>query len=186
MQSLVALCLFSMASELQDIAPDSGQRTLFDFNKGSEAWRVVNDSVMGGVSTSRMQMSEDGATFAGTLSLANNGGFASVRSRSIEAADGNYTHIRLRVCGDGRVYQLRARSVDGSDGVSYKATFNTEPGKWIDVEVAIDEMVATHRGRVLRNRPGLTWDMVDGIGILIADKREGDFSLTIDWIKAAR
>ena len=44
-------------------------------------WTSVNDVVMGGVSDSLMQVSEDGTgVFAGHLSLENNGGFASVRA----------------------------------------------------------------------------------------------------------
>ena len=44
-------------------------------------WFVVNDDVMGGVSSSTMQVTQEGTgVFAGRLSLANNGGFASVRT----------------------------------------------------------------------------------------------------------
>ena len=44
-----------------------------------QAWRAVNDSVMGGVSMGRMVKAEDTLRFDGELSLENNGGFASVR-----------------------------------------------------------------------------------------------------------
>ena len=45
-------------------------------------WGAVNDGVMGGLSRSRMVPPEnDTAVFEGDVSLENNGGFASVRSR---------------------------------------------------------------------------------------------------------
>ena len=45
-------------------------------------WGVVNDSVMGGISTSRFQQTDDGTLiFAGQLSMENNGGFVSLRNR---------------------------------------------------------------------------------------------------------
>ena len=45
-------------------------------------WFVVNDGVMGGVSSNRIRpASDDAAIFEGHLSLENNGGFASVRAR---------------------------------------------------------------------------------------------------------
>ena len=41
--------------------------------------RVVNDGVMGGVSQSRLRADPEGMFFEGVVSLANNGGFASMR-----------------------------------------------------------------------------------------------------------
>ncbi|MBM4058506.1 MAG: hypothetical protein FJ275_09770, partial [Planctomycetes bacterium] len=58
-----------------------GPRTLLDF-PGPEAarqWQAVNDGVMGGVSDGRFRITDEGTLqFFGTLSLENNGGFASV------------------------------------------------------------------------------------------------------------
>ena len=61
----------------------ASERILFDFqaSTNSSAWQIVNDEVMGGVSTSRFQiLTNGGAVFSGVGSLENNGGFASVRS----------------------------------------------------------------------------------------------------------
>ena len=49
--------------------------------KPPRQWRTTNDGVMGGRSDGRFKINEDkNMEFFGTLSLANNGGFASVRS----------------------------------------------------------------------------------------------------------
>jgi hypothetical protein len=59
----------------------ASDKTLFDFQSATNAaWRVVNDNVMGGVSTSRFEATNGVALFRGDVSLENNGGFASVRS----------------------------------------------------------------------------------------------------------
>ncbi len=51
-------------------------------NIGIENWSIVNDDVMGGVSTSYLSLSnEKNLIFSGYLSLENNGGFASSRLR---------------------------------------------------------------------------------------------------------
>ena len=43
-------------------------------------WRIVNDGVMGGISKSSLLLNSSGqGKFAGHVSLANNGGFASVQ-----------------------------------------------------------------------------------------------------------
>ncbi len=66
-------------------------------------WQAVNDGVMGGVSDGRFRITDrQTLEFYGTLSLENNGGFASVRSRpralGLQAGD----TLVARVRGDGR------------------------------------------------------------------------------------
>jgi hypothetical protein len=51
--------------------------TSLDLN--SKPWRAINDGVMGGVSLGEIVAIDNGLRFQGTLSLENNGGFASVR-----------------------------------------------------------------------------------------------------------
>ena len=47
---------------------------------GMDNWAIVNDDVMGGVSTSNLSLNDQkNLIFNGNLSLANNGGFASSR-----------------------------------------------------------------------------------------------------------
>ena len=47
---------------------------------GIKNWSKVNDDVMGGISTSKIRINNDGNIFfSGVLSLKNNGGFASIR-----------------------------------------------------------------------------------------------------------
>ena len=49
-----------------------------DQNIGLKGWSIVNDDVMGGVSTSYISLNEEkNLSFKGYLSLENSGGFAS-------------------------------------------------------------------------------------------------------------
>lgn len=67
-------------------AHTSSDKILFDFTStnNSPAWQIVNDNVMGGVSTSRFEvLTNGGAAFSGVVSLENNGGFAPVRSSPV-------------------------------------------------------------------------------------------------------
>jgi hypothetical protein len=61
----------------------SSQKLITDFQSADERknWRIVNDVVMGGISKSEFVILDNAiAVFRGTLSLENNGGFASVRT----------------------------------------------------------------------------------------------------------
>ena len=87
--------------------------SIFSFDREIEAdyWMIVNDSVMGGISQSQFTLTENGAArFEGTLSLANNGGFASVRTYPIDYKLADYDGVKIRFKGDGRQYKLRLRT----------------------------------------------------------------------------
>jgi hypothetical protein len=150
-------------------------------------WRVVNDGVMGGVSSSTMTTTESGTgMFSGSLSLENNGGFASVRSDLAQPDLSPYAGLVLRVRGDGRRYQVRLRTDPRFDGIAYRAEFDTEPDTWITVVLPFDTFVPTFRGYVPRNAPPLDPSAIRQFGFLIGDRREGQFRLEVERVLAVR
>jgi hypothetical protein len=99
-------------------------RHLFDFQaaESTAGWSAIDDAVMGGVSASRLHHDPAGhAVFEGVVSLDNNGGFASVRSRRGELGTPGAVSYVLEVRGDGKRYKLNLRTDDAFDGVSYQA-----------------------------------------------------------------
>ena len=65
------------------VMADDRLKPLFDFAEAVAAkdWQTVNDGVMGGVSDGKFKITDAKTMeFFGNLSLANNGGFASVRT----------------------------------------------------------------------------------------------------------
>jgi NADH dehydrogenase [ubiquinone] 1 alpha subcomplex assembly factor 1 len=168
---------------------EAAKKTLIDFSRTNEKqnWRIVNDVVMSGVSQSEIIITDDStAIFQGMLSLENNGGFASVRTNPTDYQLTGYAIITARVRGDGRTYQLRLRTDDRFDGISYQSEFQTVDGEWIAVELPFGEFVATFHGRRVPDAPVLDPGKIRQIGFLIADKKEGPFRLEIDWIKSIR
>lgn len=155
----------------------------FDSDESDDRWMIVNDGVMGGLSRSRIYLTESNtAVFEGEVSLANHGGFASVRSRPEPMPTGGTSQIAVRVRGDGREYQLRIRTEDAFDGVAYRCAFKTRAGEWMTVDAAYGDFVPTFRGRVLRDVPPIDAGAIRQLGFLIADKEEGPFRLEVDWI----
>lgn len=155
-----------------------------DFNSPEEPrrWVRVNDSVMGGISQSTIQFSDGIAFFTGHLSLENNGGFASVRRVGGLDLVSNKGKLLLTVKGDGRQYQLRLRINAGLDGVAYVARFNSS-ADWQTFEFGESDFVPQFRGRNVHGAPDLSFIHVEQIGIMISDKRQGNFSLAISEIK---
>ena len=183
---IAALALTSLAITMK--ADTETNKSLFDFKAvtHSPTWEVVNDDVMGGVSTSQFEvLTNGGAVFSGTVRFENNGGFASVRSSPVGENLAGLTAFVLRVRGDGRRYKFSVRTGTGFDTPLYQCSLTTKPGEWTEHRLPLKQFVPTFRGRVLSGEPPLDPAKVTSVGFLISDKQAGPFRLEIDWIKSA-
>lgn len=146
-------------------------------------WEIVNDTVMGGVSESAITRTERGTwLFTGDVSLANNGGFASVQAH-IDAIDlSAFSGLRLRVRGDGNRYGLNLRS-PGMVRVSYRKKFATVAGHWTEIDVPFAQLEPVSFGNRVSDAPPLDFADIQMVGVIITDKQEGNFALEIGWIR---
>ena len=144
------------------------------------AWRIVNDGVMGGESSSRASRAGDALRFAGEISLANNGGFASMR-RPFDAAlfGRDAAGFVVEARGDGNRYRLRVYTRDAGSGgeqwFAYHAGFDTHAGETTQTELRWPQFAASFRGRAVTDAPPIVFTGVIGIGVMItkADHRDG-------------
>ncbi len=181
------LTVFLMILGSTLMAADEG-RVLFDFTgpEATKAWVNVNDGVMGGVSDGRFKIIDNKTMeFFGTLSLENNGGFASVRARPTEVNLKNNDSIVARVRGDGREYTFNLYVPPDSGRYSFRKSFETKKDEWIEIRFPVDKFVATWRGRVFPDQK-LDPSKVNSVGFLLGDKKAGPFKLEVEWIKVER
>jgi len=166
----------------------ANEKVIFDFTTATDTagWQIVNDDVMGGVSRSSFQFTNGMAVFQGELSLANNGGFASVRSLPAQHDLARADAFVVRVRGDGRSYKFTVRTEPGFDSALYQASFKTRRGEWGEHHLPLKQFVPTFRGRVLIGEPPLDPAKVASVGFLISEKQQGPFRLEVAWIKATR
>lgn len=164
-------------------------RVLFRYDKPvfiRPSWQTVNDGVMGGHSDGHFKINNDKKMeFFGTLSLENNGGFASVRTRHRNLALQNGDVIVTRVKGDGREYKFNVYDQPNLGGFSYRQSFKTKKDEWIEVELPVNKFVATWRGRVFPNQK-LDPSNATGLGFLLGDKKAGPFKLEVEWVKVRK
>ena len=131
-------------------------KVLFDFTGADAAkeWQTVNDGVMGGVSEGKFKITDTKTLeFFGTLSLENNGGFASVRTKAKKLGLEKGDTLVAKVRGDGREYSLNLYVPRPLIAFSYRATVQTKKDEWIEVKVPLDKFEATSFGRPVRT-PG--------------------------------
>lgn len=143
--------LAALVSLLQQATPIT-EATLADLRHPTpalkELWGALDDVVMGGVSASQVQWQE-GLRFTGTVSTANSGGFASIRTRNVDPPinlaqwQGTVLHLK----GDGQRYKWILRDSPGWDSLAYSRSFDTTAAVPMTVRTPFRDMVATFRAR---------------------------------------
>lgn len=156
---------------------------MFDFDRHSDLsnWFILNDDVMGGKSAGKFFINSSGnGQFEGLISLDNYGGFSSVRYRFDAMQINEHKQIVLKIKGDGKNYQLRLKN-KANDYYSYIYEFATTED-WIEVEIPLEEMYPSFRGRKL-NMANFDHSDIEELGILIGNKKAEYFKLEIDKIE---
>ncbi|MCV7020639.1 CIA30 family protein [Mycolicibacterium aichiense] len=150
-------------------------------------WTTVNDPVMGGRSTSKVAYADGGLVFSGTISLENNGGFASARSPEdpdIGRRAAGAMSIRVSAVGDGKTYVLRV----GAAGQpwSYIQRFPTEAGvpRTYELPVAAFQPVGMRMDPAPQAPAALDPSIITEVSVFILDKQQGPFAITITGIDA--
>jgi hypothetical protein len=109
-------------------------------------WRVVSDTVMGGVSSGKLIPTETEGRhclrLTGDVSLENNGGFIQASldlfsSGLLDASD--YSGIEIEIYGNGEVYNLHLRTADTRIvWQSYRTSFHALP-HWQTLRLRFDD-----------------------------------------------
>ncbi|QDL10846.1 NADH:ubiquinone oxidoreductase [Brasilonema octagenarum UFV-E1] len=180
--------------------PKAGEKLFFDFTKPStelkNIWGAVDDVVMGGVSQSQIQLVEQTALFAGNVSTANSGGFASVRTKNFAPPFNlsGYEGVELRLKGDGKRYKFLMRTEAQWDGVAYSYSFNTEANTWMNVRIPFAQMIAVFRAKTVKDSPQIDQSKICSFQLMLSKFEydgelnpqfsPGGFALEVESMKA--
>lgn len=157
--------------------------SLFEFDRDADvAWTVMNDGVMGGRSAGFVAVADGSLRFTGTL-VTQGGGFTSVRARR-DADLGGMTGIELRVRGSGRQFEVEVDDGYRTYGrnVSRRAPFPTST-EWTVVRIPFTALRSTIFGQRV-DAPAINAARIRGLGIFLADGKDGAFRLDVDYIRA--
>lgn len=165
-------------------------------------WGALDDVVMGGVSQSTFQIDLTGGenggptgVFKGVVTTANNGGFASIRTKNFSEPEdlSAYDGLELRLKGDGRRYKLVIRTSRDWDTVGYTVIFDTVEG-WQSVRLPFSSLRPIFRARTVIDAPPfdpsqiislqLMFSKFESDGKLNPTFKEGPFELPISCIRA--
>jgi monofunctional biosynthetic peptidoglycan transglycosylase len=170
--------IFDVAAVSPELVADAG------------AWRIANDTVMGGISSSRVERRGEALRFSGEVRLEHNGGFASMRRPFAAAAvGGDAAGFAVQARGDGNRYRLRVYTRDpvhgGEQRFAYSAVFETRAGEVTSTELRWPQFAASFRGRAVADAPPIVFADVIGIGVMItrADHRQGRGPFALELLR---
>ena len=118
---------------------------------GPLQWGSLDDVVMGGASSSAVVPIASQLEWSGTVTTANNGGFAGVRTRLISPPLdlSGATGLRLKLKGgDGMRFKFLLRDDEDWNGVGWCASFDTSKAG-TDVKIPFASLVPTQYARTL-------------------------------------
>ena len=141
-------------------------------------WEIINDNVMGGVSSGKFKIENEQIIFFGKLSSKFNGGFASIRMRDRIQLN-SCEKINLKVTGDGNTYQIRIKD-DTSNYYSYAQEFETN-GLEEEIILSFSEFKPVFRGNYL-STGNFDKKLISELTFMIVSKKEPDFKLQISEI----
>ena len=168
----------------KEVKMTENERIVINFDKSDDSndWIVINDVVMGGVSDSSFQFTKGGTgLFSGTVSLENNGGFASANMSPSQFDLSDSDGIRFRIKGDGKMYKISLKNDGRFNGFSYRVEFNTKNDEWLTIDAPFDSIITMLMGQKT-SAPPIDKANILTFGCLISDKQVGPFRLEIDWI----
>lgn len=161
------------------------ENTLLNYSvmKSNDKWRIVNDGVMGGLSSSSVSVNDDKIIFTGNVSLENNGGFASLRSPVKNYNFENFSGIEIKIKGGGKRYSISMKETSYFTGYFYTTTFETKKDEWMVVQLTFNQFKLYYYGREKNSNDKIPLNNIKEISLLIGDKQEGRFQSSIDYIK---
>jgi NADH dehydrogenase [ubiquinone] 1 alpha subcomplex assembly factor 1 len=163
-------------------------KLLFDFTdpRAASAWHAIDDRVMGGASRSALRYDPAGhAVFEGSVSLERNGGFASVRCRPADHGLPGAEVCLIELRGDPRQFKLSLLTDDGFDSLTHQSSFTPTGVDWQTVHLPLSGFRASFRGREVPGAPPLDPARIRQVGLMIAARQAGAFSLQVRRIELA-
>lgn len=156
----------------------------FGKKKDGKKWQVVNDGVMGGLSQSTISFDKNSLIFKGNVSLENNGGFASMRAPWGEYDFSKYETMTMRFKGTARKFAITMQTEEPFYLPNYKYFFTPNPDEWQTVEMKLTDFETHQMGRPTGdNISEEKLAEVIRYGVILYDKKAGDFELEIDYIE---
>jgi hypothetical protein len=148
-------------------------------------WYVISDNVMGGVTTSKLEYTENSMVLSGSLSLKNYGGFSSVKTRFNNYDLSAFKGLKIRYRSSYPKFAFTLENSKYWTYPYYKGHLpDSKPNVWTETTLYFKDFKEYQIGELTGNM--LDQDQLNNmvrLGIMTTDKNEGPFSIEVDYIE---
>ncbi|MBU3678206.1 MAG: hypothetical protein FGM32_01190 [Candidatus Kapabacteria bacterium] len=159
-----------------------------DFGNGpdkSQEWVLLSDNVMGGVTKSNLTYTTNSVVLTGEISFRNFGGFSSTRTRFHAFDLSAFKGVKIRFKSVNQKFAFTLEDSRNWMQPNYKCAFaSTKPDTWEEVILYFANFKQYVIGRSTGGGmdSGILKDVVR-LGIMTDEKKEGPFSIEIDYVE---
>lgn len=105
----------------------------------SPTWYVVNDGVMGGVSSGNVSKTDSSVVWTGYISFENNGGFSAFRSEISKFDLSKFTQVRIHYRSSGQDLDFALYPHRPYFMPNYKVHLGNTKGAWTEKTFALED-----------------------------------------------
>jgi len=177
---LLILCLSTLES--------FGQSSIIDFGNSAEKnqeWKLLSDNVMGGVTKSKIEYTNNSVLLTGNISLDNYGGFSSIKTNYKNIDLSNFNGIKIKFKSANQKFAFTLEDNQNWMQPNFKREFSPKKDNtWEEVIIYFKDFQEVVIGKPTGNRmKSKSLENIVRMGIMTYEKKEGPFSLEVDYIE---
>lgn len=151
---------------------------------GACDWFVVVDGVMGGRSTGSLATQASSVVLSGTISLANRGGFSSIRTPYGRYDLSGFETVEIRYRSIGQSFAFTLNNFRRFYRPKFKHVLPVSNGEWRTAKLSLSDFKKVRLSQPLDESPSKEeLAKIIRLGLISNDKQAGEFELEVDYIE---
>jgi NADH dehydrogenase [ubiquinone] 1 alpha subcomplex assembly factor 1 len=164
-----------------------GQSSLIDFGNLTEKnqeWVLLSDNVMGGVTKSKIEYTNNSVLLFGNISLDNYGGFSSIKTKYKSFDLSKYMGIKIKFKSTNQKFAFTLEDNQNWTQPNYKHEFSAKKDDtWEEVIIYFKDfqeiVIGEPTGNMMKSE---SLKNIVRMGIMTYEKKEGPFSIEVDFV----
>jgi hypothetical protein len=154
-------------------------------NGKNKDWILISDNIMGGVSKSKLEYLDNSFLLTGTISLDNYGGFSSIKTKYENFDLTDYQGVKIRFKSSNQKFAFTLEESKNWTLPNFKGDFNsTKENTWEVITIYFKDFKEYQVGEPTGNKLKTSnLKNVVRLGIITTDKKEGSFSIEVDYVE---
>ena len=165
-----------------------GQSSIIDFGNSAEKnqeWKLLSDNIMGGVTKSKIEYTNNSVLLSGNISLDNYGGFSSIKTKYKSVDLSKYNGIKIKFKSTNQKFAFTLEDNQNWTQPNYKREFSSKKDDtWEEVIIYFKDfqeiVIGETTGNMMKSK---SLKNIVRMGIMTYEKKEGPFSLEVDYIE---